>query len=526
MKHIVPLCLALSLAFSTRAFAHDHAGYSHDSNTGVTITDWMALVADDTFVDRISLPGTHDSMSLYGGDAVATQTMSLEAQLDAGIRVLDIRARLIDNGLAIHHGMVYQHANMDDVFKTVTRWLSRHPAETVLMKVKDEYTASNSTKPWAQVFSEIITPYSAFIYTGNGINVPLRELRGKIAVIHYFPENGSGRNYGDVNPYYFNTQDEYTLSTNWDLYWKWEEVKSQLKTTDELKKRNEGTVFMNHLSAAVGSFPYFVASGHSSPGTAAPRLATGLTTPGMSGSYPDFPRVDCAGALCTIAFEGTNVLITNYLNATQPPIEFTGIIMADFPGSGLIRAIVERNLGKAIQVFEHVEYQGASQFFTPGRYDYLAGGNGKIGNDMISSVRVPAGMKVTLYEGTGFSGRSKVLGSEQTSLPDFNDITSSMVVEEDNQVEVFDNFDYSGPSVKIRSGFSYYANSLHNDKISSVRIPPGLSITLYENDGFKGRSKTLTASTPVLSDFNDVTSSLKAVEVAPVSPYSYGYRTQ
>lgn len=36
----------------------------------------------------------------------------------------------------------------------------------------------------------------------------------------------------------------------------------------------------------------------------------------------------------------------------------------------------------------------------------------KIGNDKIKSVKVPAGMKVTLYEHSGFSGQTIVLTSD------------------------------------------------------------------------------------------------------------------
>ena len=131
-------------------------------------------------------------------------------------------------------------------------------------------------------------------------------------------------------------QDDYTLNTNWDLYNKWTKIK---------KHFNDGNttagIHINYLSASGGSFPYFVASGHSSPATGAPRLATGYTTPGWNSSYPDFPRTDCFIGICTISFEGTNELTMNYLN--DGGISFAGIVMADFPGSGLINTVILRN---------------------------------------------------------------------------------------------------------------------------------------------------------------------------------------
>lgn len=77
----------------------------------------------------------------------------------------------------------------------------------------------------------------------------------------------------------FEIQDEYHLSTNWDLYDKWTKVKDHLTNANNSDPSNRKT-FINFLSGSGGSFPYFVASGQSSPGTNAPRLLTGRTTPG------------------------------------------------------------------------------------------------------------------------------------------------------------------------------------------------------------------------------------------------------
>jgi hypothetical protein len=154
-------------------------------------------------------------------------------------------------------------------------------------------------------------------------------MRGRLVVLQNFDAGGKyGLPYGELD-----AQDEYNLGTNWDLYWKWEKVR------DQLNKANGGpsdTKYINYLSGSGGVFPYFVASGHSSPGTGAPRLATGLTTPGWNSSYPDFPRVDCFIGICTIAFEGTNILTSDRLGNYKR----VGIIMADFPGPDLINNII------------------------------------------------------------------------------------------------------------------------------------------------------------------------------------------
>ncbi|WP_242069730.1 hypothetical protein [Paenibacillus dendritiformis] len=162
-------------------------------------------------------------------------------------------------------------------------------------------------------------------------------MRGKIVILR----NVAGSSIGIDYAHQFDIQDNYNVSTNWDLYQKWMDVKKQLQKANESRLKGSQTKFINYLSGGNIAYPYFVASGHSSPGTSAPRLATGLTTPGWSDSYPDFPRTDCFIGICTIAFEGMNVLTTDYI-ATHN-VEYTGIVAADFPGKGLIENIIRAN---------------------------------------------------------------------------------------------------------------------------------------------------------------------------------------
>lgn len=94
-------------------------------------------------------------------------------------------------------------------------------------------------------------------------------------------------------------------------------------------------------TGSVGSFPYFCASGKSSPQNGAPRLSTGLTTPGFSSYYPEFPRVACFIGICTIAFEGINILGYNFINSMG--YNYLGIIFTDFAGDTLINSFISKN---------------------------------------------------------------------------------------------------------------------------------------------------------------------------------------
>jgi hypothetical protein len=80
-----------------------------------------------------------------------------------------------------------------------------------------------------------------------------------------------------------------------------------------------------------------------------------------------------------------------------------------------------------ITVYEHVNYVGNSSFLEEGYYDIY---NMGIANDNISSVKVPAYFKVTLYEHNN-GGSTLVLTSDEPNLVNrgFNDVVSSIRVE-------------------------------------------------------------------------------------------------
>ncbi|MDK2125765.1 phosphatidylinositol-specific phospholipase C [Parachitinimonas caeni] len=333
MLTIKRLFMALAL-LPAIAQAHLHPAYSHDADTGYRNPDWMSVVPDSTPLRLMSIPGTHDTMSFYGGDIVQTQSASLPVQMESGIRYFDIRCRHIQNTFAIHHGLVYQKTMFGDVLNSMVDFLKRHPGETLLVNVQEEYTPANNSRSFEQTFAEYHTRYAGYIWLPTSQKPILGETRGKIVFVQNFAGEKTWGLKGDS----FQGDNPWVLNTNWDLYNKWEKVKGNLR----LAAANASTgSILNGLSGSTGAFPYFVASGHSSPGTGAPRLATGLTTPGWNGSYPDFPRVNCFWGICTIAFEGTNTLTYQYIQATRP--SYVGIVVADFPGGGLIDSVLELN---------------------------------------------------------------------------------------------------------------------------------------------------------------------------------------
>lgn len=95
---------------------------------------------------------------------------------------------------------------------------------------------------------------------------------------------------------------------------------------------------------------------------------------------------------------------------------------------------------KKVEFYLDANYSGTKVSLSAGRYDYNAMVSAGIKNDALSSVKVPDGYRVTLYNDAGFSGGAKVLLQDTSSLGSFNDKTSSIVIEKVERVN-FNNAD-------------------------------------------------------------------------------------
>ncbi|MBH3426971.1 phosphatidylinositol-specific phospholipase C [Pseudomonas alkylphenolica] len=348
IHHLISLgCLLCCLNQAATANPHLDDAYSHDAHDSFTDKSrWMKSIRDDVQLSELALPGTHDSatfdVSLFPvvDDIVVTQTLNFDEQLRYGIRVLDLRIRRTGDVFALHHGPVFLDKMFGSALRSVERFLQANPSETVLFRVKEEHAAdSNVTASLVEVFDHYMKQFSSTYLKAPRKNITLGEARGKFVVLSNIANlNPYGLSYGN-----FDIQDDSTLQTNWELHEKWLKIRRQLHRAAAGDKH---MFYVNYLSGSVGAFPYFVASGHVSSGTGAPRLSTGLLALKEVDWYPFFPRTTCVLGVCTISFEGTNTLarddIKDY-NGPDPIRRTVGIIMADFPGESLIANIIANN---------------------------------------------------------------------------------------------------------------------------------------------------------------------------------------
>ncbi|WP_437974213.1 trypsin-like serine protease [Sorangium sp. So ce295] len=128
-------------------------------------------------------------------------------------------------------------------------------------------------------------------------------------------------------------------------------------------------------------------------------------------------------------------------------------------------------------------FSGVSQGFGIGRYDLP--NLTIIGDNRASAIRVPAGLRVTAFMHGSFGGEARVFTSDTDLVAaGFNDTISGIVVSNasDPQLDVvtfYEHASYSGQSVIYGVGSSYFISTPWDQRVSSVRVPSGFQLTLY-----------------------------------------------
>ena len=320
--------------------AHQTGASYYNSNPLPARADWMRFLPNNVEIRRMSIPGTHDSgaykvrfaMDNLGFQSVITQRLDLKNQLEAGIRFLDIRIGHIGGEFRIYHIATDLDQNFDQVLATLNDFLFRHPDETVLMRVQME-RKENEQGTFESVFLGYYGKYKdRFANYFDGDSPTLGQVRGKIVLLQEF---AASKYYG-LKYHSFRIQDDFYIPTAFQMYDKWQAIKKSLEEAarDQVSR-------ISYLSANGGVTPLFAATGHMSEATGGDHLSTGLTTPAFNHMFPEYPRWSCFLGMCSIYYEGQNILARDYL--VQNPNAYCGIVVADFPGASLINTIIDRN---------------------------------------------------------------------------------------------------------------------------------------------------------------------------------------
>ena len=202
--------------------------------------DWMKDIPNDTKLSQMTIPGTHDSCSLFGICCARTQTWTLVEQMRAGLRYFDIRLRRIDNTLRAYHGFVDQKETFDHILAYAFDFLDKNPSETIIMEIISEYDPKNCDKSFKQLYDEDTQAYTDKIVSYNNKDITLGEIRGKLFVVKVF-EGSTSR------------IPNFLIQNSWSVNFRCYMNKKKRKIKENLHRAisiNDNQIFLNYLSAS------------------------------------------------------------------------------------------------------------------------------------------------------------------------------------------------------------------------------------------------------------------------------------
>ncbi|KAM7384394.1 hypothetical protein PAMA_011648 [Pampus argenteus] len=271
--------------------------YDDTPNPEFLNPSWMASIPDDQLLSEVTMPGTHNTMALYGGIYAECQSWSLGSQLRAGVRFLDIRVRHVKGNLTLHHGVSYQRAHFGQVLEGVVDFLHEYPNETVLMRLREEFSETGDI--YGAVV-DYIHRYATWDVLWHSRLVPtMGEARGKLIILQEFSGPDLGMRYGSLD-----IADDWKVPTLLHVEQKWQSVYDHLEAAPT---GDMGQIFLTYSSGA-GVFAY--------PRAIAQRV---------------------------------NTQLYNYLKAKTDLNQRLGIICMDFPSAPMIQMIINFQLKDEIK---------------------------------------------------------------------------------------------------------------------------------------------------------------------------------
>jgi hypothetical protein len=308
------------------AIASNNSGPTETLKTAVK--GWMKNIPDDTKLNKISIPGTHDSGAEDPEPIfTATQSWTIKQQLEAGIRFFDIRIRQNDNNNAwdVYHTYDLE-LTFDQVLSQMEAFLGKPENfyEGIIMNLQKDGDDDDHGK-----YDDIWDTYSARLFRPTTYTTPkMSEIRQKIFCVKLATKTErDGWNMIDQNYYeIWNLVGQDCLDDEgdcpfldcWGASSNCATIEGKERAVkDYINKAKNSTIdtnwYVNYLSGSV----------HMEPGPVAKR---------------------------------TNKVAYEYFN-TVPAQTAIGTIIMDFPGEGLIYRIIKTNFNyeKRIEIYADID---------------------------------------------------------------------------------------------------------------------------------------------------------------------------
>jgi len=136
-------------------------------------------------------------------------------------------------------------------------------------------------------------------------------------------------------------------------------------------------------------------------------------------------------------------------------------------------------------------------------------------NDRASSLTVPLGVKVALFEHANYLGACTAFTAWAPDLSNnpvnLNDKVSSVRFGQDCPLQLYDSAGYNGPYRLFWNDVPNLGQYTFDNTVASLRVPPGKTVTAYSEPNYSGVCEEFTADDPDL--FGNVSSSARISSV-------------
>lgn len=150
---------------------------------GMDASRWMEGLADDLPLNRVSLPGTHDSGALHSlADAAGKcQSVTVEEQLAMGVRFFDIRLRVQGDRLDVVHSFVDQKTDFRDIMTSFSDFLAENPSEFLVLSLKEDADPVRPAGTFAECAEAVLSDFAEQMVPG--LPGTVGDARGKLCVL-------------------------------------------------------------------------------------------------------------------------------------------------------------------------------------------------------------------------------------------------------------------------------------------------------------------------------------------------------
>jgi len=183
----------------------DSIQYVYDLPT--PISDWLGMVKDNTKVCKLSIPGTHDTMTGMGfyqpvmkyvfNITAISQVATLEEQMACGVRFFDLRPVVSIDTLATNpaekkilrmaHGISEIDVTFEETLDQMQRFLQAHPTEFLIAKMQADNGLENQSN-WPILLGNLLMKdkYQGLFVDNWRPDITVGEMRGKILLVSHY----------------------------------------------------------------------------------------------------------------------------------------------------------------------------------------------------------------------------------------------------------------------------------------------------------------------------------------------------